>query len=61
MLIEESFPEWARPTFSSSKVKRLNPIQSEVYQTAFKSNSNMLVCAPTGAGKTNIALMTVLR
>lgn len=25
------------------------------------SNENLLVCAPTGAGKTNIAMITVLR
>lgn len=42
-------------------VKRLNPIQSAVYQFALKTNKNMLVCAPTSAGKTNIALMTILR
>jgi activating signal cointegrator complex subunit 3 len=26
-----------------------------------RSNENLLVCAPTGAGKTNIAMITVLR
>lgn len=40
--------------------KRLNVIQSTVCDCAFRSNENMLVCAPTGAGKTNIALLTVL-
>lgn len=29
-------------------------------QTGYRSNANMLVCAPTGAGKTNIAMITVL-
>lgn len=29
-------------------------------QTGYHSNANMLVCAPTGAGKTNIAMITVL-
>lgn len=28
---------------------------------AFKTSKNLLVAAPTGSGKTNIALMTVLR
>lgn len=39
----------------------LNRIQSEIYPTAYKSNCNILVCAPTGAGKTNIAMITILR
>ena len=29
-------------------------------QVGYRSNSNMLVCAPTGAGKTNIAMVAVL-
>ncbi|XP_030051047.1 activating signal cointegrator 1 complex subunit 3 [Microcaecilia unicolor] len=41
-------------------VKRLNRIQSIVFETAYKTNENMLICAPTGAGKTNIAMLTVL-
>lgn len=40
---------------------RLNLIQSTVFQTAYQSdNQNMLICAPTGAGKTNIAMLAVL-
>jgi activating signal cointegrator complex subunit 3 len=42
-------------------VSHLNRIQSEVFDSAYRSNNNLLICAPTGAGKTNIALMTVLR
>ncbi|AMD21955.1 HFR100Wp [Eremothecium sinecaudum] len=38
----------------------LNKIQSLVYPIAYKTNENMLICAPTGAGKTDIALLTVL-
>jgi replicative superfamily II helicase len=41
--------------------KRLNPMQSEVYEVAYKSAQNMLVCAPTGAGKTNVAMLTLLQ
>ena len=29
-------------------------------QVGFTTNENMLVCAPTGAGKTNIAMISVL-
>ncbi|KAF9008935.1 Sec63 Brl domain-containing protein [Cyathus striatus] len=39
----------------------LNRIQSIVYPTAYSSNENMLVCAPTGAGKTDVAMLTILR
>jgi activating signal cointegrator complex subunit 3 len=35
-------------------------VQSIVYPVAYKSGNNMLVCAPTGAGKTECAMMTVL-
>lgn len=40
--------------------RALNRIQSTIYDKAFSSNENILVCAPTGAGKTNIAMLTVL-
>ncbi|CAK9255752.1 unnamed protein product [Sphagnum jensenii] len=40
--------------------KTLNRIQSRIFSTAWGSNENILVCAPTGAGKTNIAMITVL-
>ena len=41
--------------------RSLNRIQSRIYPAAFGSNENLLVCAPTGAGKTNIAMLAVLR
>lgn len=40
-------PEWAQLAFAGYKT--LNRIQSRIYRTAFASNENMLVCAPTGA------------
>ena len=42
-------------------IKRLNVIQSKVFPTAYHSNENMLICAPTGAGKTNVAMLTIVR
>lgn len=42
-----------------SGVKKLNPMQSKVFEFAFRSRGNLLVCAPTGAGKTNVALLSV--
>lgn len=38
----------------------LNRIQSRIFQTVYHSNENILVCAPTGAGKTNIAMISIL-
>jgi replicative superfamily II helicase len=32
-----------------------------VFDVAYNTNENMLVCAPTGAGKTDVAMTTVLK
>lgn len=53
-----SLPEWAQPGFKG--MKSLNRIQSRVCEMALYSSENMLVCAPTGAGKTNVAMLTML-
>ncbi|KAK3311268.1 Sec63 Brl domain-containing protein [Chaetomium strumarium] len=52
-------PEWAQLPFSTTK--SLNRIQSKCYPTAFQNDGNMLICAPTGSGKTNVAMLTMLR
>ncbi|KAI6047295.1 Sec63-domain-containing protein [Pisolithus marmoratus] len=39
----------------------LNRVQSIVYPTAHRSNENILICAPTGAGKTDVAMLAILR
>ncbi|KAI0200103.1 Sec63 Brl domain-containing protein [Astrocystis sublimbata] len=54
-------PEWARGPFSSSNAVKLNKIQSKCYPSAFEDDGNMLICAPTGSGKTNVAMLTILR
>jgi activating signal cointegrator complex subunit 3 len=54
-----TLPAWAQLAFPG--VASLNRVQSRIFPTAFRSNENMLVCAPTGAGKTNIAMIAVLR
>ncbi|ORY79832.1 antiviral helicase SLH1 [Protomyces lactucae-debilis] len=41
--------------------KTLNRIQSLVYNVAYTTNENMLICAPTGAGKTDVAMLTILQ
>ncbi|KAG6325404.1 hypothetical protein E4U44_005144 [Claviceps purpurea] len=52
-------PEWSRGPFSTAK--SLNRIQSKCYTSAFQDDGNMLICAPTGSGKTNVAMLTILR
>ena len=41
-------------------VTKFNRLQSWVFDCAYNTDNNMLVCAPTGAGKTNVALLTIL-
>jgi len=51
-------PEWARPAFPG--ISTLNRIQSKMVDAAFHGSDNILLCAPTGAGKTNVALLCML-
>ena len=50
--------ELCKRTFKGYKT--LNRMQSLLYEVAYKTNENMLVCAPTGAGKTDAAMLTIL-
>jgi pre-mRNA-splicing helicase BRR2 len=52
-------PEWSRVPFSSAT--KLNKIQSACFPQAFQDDGNMLICAPTGSGKTNVGMLTILR
>eukprot|EP01060_Flectonema_neradi_P006198 TRINITY_DN14150_c0_g1_i2.p1 TRINITY_DN14150_c0_g1~~TRINITY_DN14150_c0_g1_i2.p1 ORF type:complete len:1221 (+),score=266.35 TRINITY_DN14150_c0_g1_i2:117-3779(+) len=52
-------PKWCQPAFEG--MKRLNTIQSACCTHALSSPKNMLLCAPTGAGKTNVAVLTILQ
>ncbi|KAJ4825150.1 DExH-box ATP-dependent RNA helicase DExH12 [Turnera subulata] len=52
-------PAWAQPAFEGMPL--LNRIQSKVYETALFHADNILLCAPTGAGKTNVVLLTILQ
>ncbi|XP_071491860.1 activating signal cointegrator 1 complex subunit 3-like [Diadema antillarum] len=38
----------------------LNLIQTIAFDAAYNTDENLLICAPTGAGKTNIAMLAVL-
>ncbi|XP_027106928.1 DExH-box ATP-dependent RNA helicase DExH12-like [Coffea arabica] len=54
-----SIPDWAQPAFKG--MTQLNRVQSKVYETALFGADNILLCAPTGAGKTNVAMLTILQ
>eukprot|EP00112_Aurelia_sp_Birch-Aquarium-sp1_P011482 Seg2414.1 transcript_id=Seg2414.1/GoldUCD/mRNA.D3Y31 product="U5 small nuclear ribonucleoprotein 200 kDa helicase" protein_id=Seg2414.1/GoldUCD/D3Y31 len=54
-----SLPKYAQAAFEGYST--LNRIQSRMCDAALKSDENVLLCAPTGAGKTNVALLTILR
>ena len=56
--VAKALETWAQPAFKG--IKRLNRIQSEVFEAAYHSQENLLICAPTGAGKTNIAMLALL-
>ncbi|KIH45385.1 DEAD/DEAH box helicase [Ancylostoma duodenale] len=51
-------PKWAQPAFDG--YKSLNRIQSRLCESALNSDEHLLLCAPTGAGKTNVALLSIL-
>lgn len=66
-VLVSSLPKWAQPIFvrrtkdGSEPITTLNRIQSRVHETAVYSAENMLVCAPTGSGKTICALLAMLQ
>lgn len=56
--IKEVMSEFGQAAFRG--METLNPVQSRVFHSAYHTNQNLLVCAPTGAGKTNVALLAVM-
>ncbi|KAI4153866.1 MAG: hypothetical protein LQ340_002049 [Diploschistes diacapsis] len=59
LMSSSELPEWARPGFGSAS--KLNRIQTSCYDSAFNDDGNLLICAPTGSGKTNVAMLAMLR
>jgi pre-mRNA-splicing helicase BRR2 len=41
-------------------MKEFNRIQSKCFKAFFEGNENLLLCAPTGGGKTNCAMLAML-
>lgn len=54
-------PEWVQPAFLTLNVRSLNRVQSKMLDAALYGSENVLLCAPTGAGKTNVALLCMLQ
>ena len=54
-----TLPDWAQLAFRG--MSHLNRLQSKVFKTTFETSENLLICAPTGAGKTNVAMLSVLQ
>ncbi|KAF8952214.1 P-loop containing nucleoside triphosphate hydrolase protein [Flammula alnicola] len=50
-------PAWAQEAFT---VQKLNRVQSKLYPIAIGTDEPILLCVPTGAGKTNVAVLTIL-
>ncbi|XP_069475191.1 U5 small nuclear ribonucleoprotein 200 kDa helicase [Ambystoma mexicanum] len=59
MVPVEKLPKYAQAGFEGFRT--LNRIQSKLFRAALETDENLLLCAPTGAGKTNVALMCMLR
>ncbi|KAG9299631.1 hypothetical protein G9A89_020802 [Geosiphon pyriformis] len=54
----KEIPAWIQDAFRGAK--NLNRIQSKLYPVAFGADDNLLLCAPTGSGKTNVAMLCIL-
>lgn len=59
LISTSQLPAWAQQGFGSAK--ELNRVQTRCYPSAFEDDGNMLICAPTGSGKTNVAMLAMLR
>lgn len=59
LVLIDSLEAFAQTAFEG--ITSLNRLQSKLFDAAYHSNQNLLVCAPTGAGKTNVAMLTILQ
>jgi hypothetical protein len=56
-------PKPGKKSYDQAKSFRVISLLSlpRCFPTAFEDDGNMLVCAPTGSGKTNVSMLTILR
>jgi pre-mRNA-splicing helicase BRR2 len=54
----DELPSWTHAAFKG--MEKLNRVQSKLCDVALRSSENLLLCAPTGAGKTNVACLTMM-
>ena len=59
LILIKDLPEFPKRVFEG--VEMLNVLQSKSFKIAYHTDENVLLSAPTGAGKTNVALMTIIR
>ncbi|KAI3987703.1 hypothetical protein MKX01_028437, partial [Papaver californicum] len=50
---------WTQQAFD--RMTWLNRVQSKVYETALFTAEILLLCAPTGSRKSNVAMLTILQ
>lgn len=55
----DKLPRYVQPVFEGYTT--LNRVQSRLWKSALETDENMLLCAPTSAGKTNVALLAMMR
>ncbi|GJE97213.1 hypothetical protein PsYK624_134260 [Phanerochaete sordida] len=50
-------PPWAQEGFKG--IKTLNRVQNKLFPIAFGTDEPVLLCAPTGAGETNVGMLII--
>jgi len=62
-LIKETLKNSEGKSYEHTRLitEKFNEIQSKVLPTVLNTDENLLICAPTSSGKTNIALLSILR
>jgi ATP-dependent DNA helicase HFM1/MER3 len=54
-------PETLRPVFRGFQGGHFNAVQSDCFDTVFKTDTSLLISAPTGSGKTGVFELAICR